>query len=91
MGHLCHDSALATGSCDGGNGCPHRSCVNLEHLALQTMRENHRTAYRDGVCNNGHVLDEVGGLTSNRLCKRCQREWKRQWRASRRERGLVAS
>jgi len=40
VGHDCHDKDE---SCLGGRGCPHRLCVNPEHLKLQTPQENNRS------------------------------------------------
>lgn len=37
--HLCH---VADGSCPGGVVCPHRGCVNPDHLAAVTSIDNMR-------------------------------------------------
>jgi hypothetical protein len=39
-GHICHDRAVIAGTCVDGLACPHKLCVNIEHLQLQTPREN---------------------------------------------------
>lgn len=41
-GHICHDLAIADGRCRSTDAapCDHRRCVNPEHLAEQTRREN---------------------------------------------------
>lgn len=39
IGHKCHDSC---GDCAGGSSCPHRSCVNPDHLEAMTHKENLR-------------------------------------------------
>jgi hypothetical protein len=36
--HLCHDPA----TCAGGKNCPHRACVNPEHLAIASHADNCR-------------------------------------------------
>lgn len=40
--HLCHDPA----TCKGGADCPHRACVNPEHLAIATHAGNCRRGNR---------------------------------------------
>lgn len=53
--HECHNADL---SCRGGPDCPHRGCVNPEHLSLKTARQNaidSRYRKRDSSkCFNGH-------------------------------------
>lgn len=73
VGHMCHDDALAAGTCAGGDGCVHRSCVNLEHLAIQTKSENMKAAkgYRGGVCHRGHDLSVKGVYESSSECVQC--------------------
>lgn len=48
--HRCHDSHCHE------TPCPHRRCVNPEHLATVTHRANLRRHYEDGRCRQGHVL-----------------------------------
>jgi hypothetical protein len=36
LDHLCH----VAGECAGGDGCAHRRCVRVSHLAAVTTREN---------------------------------------------------
>jgi hypothetical protein len=38
--HLCHDEALTSGLCTGGDGCLHRACANPRHLEWQSSRDN---------------------------------------------------
>lgn len=38
--HVCHNGAAAAGLCDGGNSCPHRRCVNVDHMRLVTHGDN---------------------------------------------------
>jgi hypothetical protein len=39
LDHLCHP---IDGSCPGGEACPHRSCVNPDHLAPISRGDNSR-------------------------------------------------
>lgn len=38
LDHICHDPK----TCDGGVECPHRACVNPDHLAITTHAANCR-------------------------------------------------
>lgn len=38
MDHICHDPK----TCSGGSSCPHRACVNPDHLAITTHASNCR-------------------------------------------------
>lgn len=62
--HLCHN---ADAECPGGNTCPHRRCVNPEHLAVTSAVENWRNG-RQGApamwrarthCPQGHEYTEA--------------------------------
>lgn len=50
--HLCHDPH----ECPGGFSCPHRRCVNPEHMGLVTMEENlrRRSSNFRTHCPKGH-------------------------------------
>lgn len=58
LDHLCHTNDL---SCPGGDDCPHRACVNPDHLEPVTAVENTERgrhpwmrAHREGTCVKGH-------------------------------------
>lgn len=82
LDHLCHTVDIAT--CPGGPACPHRRCVNVDHLELVTKQENTRRglsfAARNAQkthCTHGHPLsganlyvDRQGG----RECRTCRHE-----------------
>lgn len=77
-GHTCHDRAVEEGTCDGGPDCPHRRCVNPEHLEIQSRSENtlaQRHANRGKThCPNGHeYTDEntVRWKDGKRRCRTC--------------------
>ena len=86
MDHLCHTWAVAAGTCDGGPSCPHRACVNPEHLEPVTQQEN---IQRGGAgkyltekthCPQGHAY--VGDnlyvdLSGKRQCRTCRRDHSR--------------
>lgn len=75
LDHLCCDPAW----CTGGPTCPHRRCVNPEHLEPVTRAENQRRAVRlPERCKNGHLFDEentrVDPRRSERICRACARD-----------------
>lgn len=83
VGHLCHDRAAAAGECTGGFTCLHRRCVNPEHLAVQTARENNSSSANNPVhrkfdthCKNGHEFTPENTLWENRgkgyRCRKCR-------------------
>jgi hypothetical protein len=84
VGHLCHDRAAVLGECDGGRACPHRRCVNPEHLAVMTAGENlaasplSRVARKfNTYCIHGHEFTAENTYVrpnNTRACKTCARE-----------------
>lgn len=75
--HLCHNPA----ECEGGNNCPHRRCVNPDHLALVTEAENNAKTVRvlkyRSHCLKGHPLENnVIQFASRKgqYCLTCKRE-----------------
>ncbi|GAA2629859.1 hypothetical protein GCM10009863_51610 [Streptomyces axinellae] len=79
--HLCHNRDE---SCEGGNECLHRRCVNPDHLepvtVLENLRRSPHTPYGKPpktACIHGHALtdDNVYVFRSGvRKCKRCTEE-----------------
>lgn len=75
--HLCHNPA----ECDGGNTCPHRRCVNPDHLQLLTPQENNAKTvkvlkYRTH-CVKGHSLqNNIVSFPSRpgNYCHTCKKE-----------------
>lgn len=83
--HVCHNQS----SCAGGNGCPHRRCVNPSHLEVVTQGENvHRG--RGGAhwsakthCPQGHPYDDantVATKSGGRRCRTCSRIWNQEYK-----------
>lgn len=61
--HICH-----TRDCEGGQGCPHRRCVNPRHLQLLTRSENLKRGHA-----GRHTTGEFGGPQWQRAKTRCPR------------------
>jgi hypothetical protein len=85
--HMCHN---VDGTCPGGYGCPHRRCVNPNHLRAIPVLAN-RGDTRPGLrgkargeqqrakthCPRGHVYDAVNTYIDphgRRNCRACRRK-----------------
>ena len=74
--HTCHDPKV----CDKALECPHRACINVEHMRLVTQQEN-IMAGRHSIdnrshCNQGHpFIKENIMFRKNgwRECAECNR------------------
>ncbi len=81
LDHTCHDPA----TCNEGEACPHRRCVNPAHLEPVTQTENARRgnagrANREKThCAQGHEFTpentffSLSGPYRNRACRECYR------------------
>jgi hypothetical protein len=79
--HLCHGWA---DSCAEGDGCPHRLCVNPDHLEAVTTRVNNlrgrgfaAVAAKRTHCPQGHPYDETNTVVladGKRRCRICRAE-----------------
>lgn len=92
LDHTCHSRDL---SCAGGPTCPHRRCVNPNHLEPVPAIVNARRGvlYRGSTCQAGHPKigahgrrDELGRW----VCNTCSREYQRERAAPRTVRGRGA-
>ena len=77
--HECHNQDE---SCAGGPSCPHRRCVNWEHLAAKTRGANLAASpLSHGAkthCKRGHEFTEANTYhrsSGGRDCRTCHREW----------------
>lgn len=81
LDHLCHTNDL---NCPGGDGDPHRRCVNWEHLEPVTQQVNvdrGRRAVSDR-CGKGHLYTPENTYIDprgRRSCRTCQKVRSREW------------
>lgn len=83
LDHLCH----SRGGCLATTDCPHRPCVNPDHLEIVTLAENNRRKIKrvKTHCPHGHAFTPEntsldGGVRKCRTCRRAQskaRYWAR--------------
>ncbi|MGW3428005.1 hypothetical protein ACWDHW_08610 [Streptomyces melanosporofaciens] len=91
--HTCHTSDR---SCPGGRGCPHRRCVNPDHLEAVTSGENTlrgRSVWAENArkshCHRGHEFtpENTYQRHDGRACRACIRlataNYRKKKRASR--------
>lgn len=90
--HLCHNRDLL---CGGGISCPHRRCVNPEHISPATEKENAARGFRSGEskkthCPSGHPYDEANTFVytkksggKQRMCRECNKLRSRRLQAGR--------
>ncbi len=83
LDHECHNSS----GCSGGPSCPHRLCVNPEHLNPTTLVENVMNGQGFGAVNSrktecpaGHPYSPDNtwvSVAGHRQCRTCNREARR--------------
>lgn len=93
--HECHNQAAARGECSGGSTCPHRACIDVEHLRAVSNGENslgsvntvtgrhsrltHCLQGHEFTVANTYIRKDNGG----RQCRECRRERRREYERSR--------
>jgi hypothetical protein len=77
--HSCHDSL----TCTDNATCPHKRCVNPDHLVVMTSGDNTRRRWESGLCTSGHELAwRTRADGKARYCPTCQRAYAATWRAN---------
>lgn len=93
LDHLCHDPA----ACPGGPSCPHRRCVNPDHLQVTTHRENSLRGNspaaqnaRQTSCLSGHDFtpENTRFAQGRRFCRACDRRRQAEHKARRLARAM---
>ena len=87
--HLDHTCHPVDGSCPGGRACPHRACVNPDHLVPVTQEQNKARrvlTFRTGVCMAGlHDVTDPAAVYVHgdgaRECRACRNARNSAWRA----------
>lgn len=79
--HECHNLDK---ECSGGTTCPHRLCINVDHLVLRARRQNlFRGRASSGInfrkthCPRRHSYDAANTYVTKqgaRVCRQCHRE-----------------
>ncbi len=97
LDHECHDPK----TCPGGLECPHRACINPDHLEPATGAHNHSRARANYTktqlhianeakthCPMGHSYDMLNTriIGTSRSCKECTRANSRKYQRQRRMR-----
>lgn len=86
LDHTCHHPD----KCAGGTTCPHRACLNLNHLQVVTRGENvlrgagiSAEYARRSECNRGHPLSGANLVfrQGHRRCRTCEKEWAQEARS----------
>jgi hypothetical protein len=67
--HQCHDSQTCRDDAD----CPHRRCVNPDHLRVMSNADNTGRVWEAGTCRKGHPL--TPRKDGKRQCVTCRREY----------------
>jgi hypothetical protein len=87
LDHVCHDPR----TCAGGRTCPHRACLNPDHLEPATPARNadpDRRALRwaAGTCARGHDVTTPAAVylkpDGSRECRACRAAGRRRERAA---------
>ena len=85
--HVCHNVT----DCSGGLDCPHRLCINAEHLRVVPRLANARagrtgstlTGVVGNVCDSGHAMTDENTIAAfgRRWCATCKAARKSRLRA----------
>jgi len=73
LDHICHDPLI----CRLSEKCPHRACINLDHLMCVTQADNSRrsTNLIKTHCKRGHpwIEENIDTVSGNRRCILCRK------------------
>lgn len=71
LDHICHDPKM----CKLGRNCPHRRCINIDHLKIGTPKDNSAPSRSNGSASIGIALKAAIALKKSRTHCPHGHEW----------------